>query len=176
MPAQTQKNSSEENTSSGILILAIIALLAAIALGTGYYFYTQNRPASAAFPDEQSPQSIIPDPSTPTPSLPEPETTVVPTPAATTPTSSYTEWKTYTYRSPAGGGFSIKYPPGFAVGQERNKDEAYFTIFPSPNPLNKPEVMQIYFEGTGNVRFGQNEAVDEWPFYNQVVQSFQKLK
>jgi hypothetical protein len=175
---QTKNQAAQPQTDNTALILATIALIAAIALGIGYYFYSQNKPET----NEVAP-TIVNTPTTEP--MPEPEqvteptttpTTVV-TPTTTTSTApNYTNWKTYTYRAPGGGGFSVKYPPGFAVGQERTKDETYFTIFPSPNPLNKPEVMHIYYEGTGNVRFAQPSDSDEWSYYDQVVQSFQKIK
>lgn len=179
MPPQSStagQNNPKQGSDTGPIILIIILLLV-VALGAGYYFYTMNRPVSTPLPYQQEPQTSYPVPETTT--APQTSTEAIPTPSpepSPTNTNSYVGWKTYIYRAPGGGGFTIKYPPGFAVGQERTKDEAYFTVYPSPNPLNKPEVMQIYYEGNGDVRFAQNDNGDEWPFYDQVVQSFEKLK
>lgn len=174
--SSSSKNNTQPNNGTG-LVIAIIILLLIIAAGVGYYFYTKNRPKSTPLPFEQDTSTVFPPQEQNTaPSDLSSSTAPSSLPVATSTAPSYANWKTYIYRAPGGGGFSIKYPPGFAVGQERTKEEAYFTVYPSPNPLNKPEVMQIYYEGNGNVRFSQNDNGDEWPLYGQVVQSFEKLK
>ena len=179
MPPQATTSGQQNPDQGGVIaIILIIALIAAIAIGTGYYLYTNTKAPSASLPYQQQPDTNSSEPE-PTKEAPTPTETIPPPvalPPQPTTTQSYVGWKTYIYRAPGGGGFSVKYPPGFAVGQERTKDEAYFTVFPSPNPLNKPEVMQIYYEGTGNVRFVQPTDSDDWSYYDQVVQSFQKLK
>lgn len=176
MPPQTTPGQRNSEQGGALVIILIIALIAAIAIGTGYFLYSNNKPTPTPNPYQEQPTPVIPEPTNeiPTPADTTPPPTTLPPEPSSTP--SYVGWKTYVYRAPGGGGFSVKYPPGFAVGQERTKDEAYFTVFPSPNPLNKPEVMQIYYEGTGNVRFVQPTDASDWSFYDQVVQSFQKIK
>lgn len=185
MPSQSSQQNNSQTTggkskNTGVIIVIVLLIIFIIAVG-GYYFYSQ-RQAPKPKPTPVAITTTTPEPEKrPFVGAPEPAPTPTPSPIASstpTPVDPYQGWKTYTYRAPSGGGFTIKYPAGYTVGQERTKDETYFTIVPTAIQ-NRPvlsSVMKIYYESTGEVRFANGEAGTDWEYFNQVVQSYQKTK
>lgn len=175
----TPKKEVNGTNNLGISIAIVIAVVLA-ALAGGYYYFQLQKTNQVVAPspvaDQTGTKFTPPVPVQQTGETAAPQPIVTPEQPITTPgTDPYENWKTYTYHADSTHGFSIKYPAGYAVGEKYDKDGKTFVVYPTID--TSMQVMEIYYETDGSVRFSPElPGASSWSYFDQVVKSFTSIK